>query len=49
MRLLKIWRESTLYEERIIDGWEATVKINAQNYYAFNLTSATFEPSQDKN
>lgn len=44
MRLLKIWREGALFEERLIDGWESTLKRNKLNFYALNLKESQFQP-----
>eukprot|EP00347_Sterkiella_histriomuscorum_P020531 403337449 len=48
MRLLKIWRDNNIYEARVIEGWEATLKIDKSQFYSFNLTDGEFQPSDIK-
>lgn len=48
MRMLKIWKENSIYEEKEIDGWEATLKISKENYYAYNLKEGFFQPPNIK-
>lgn len=45
LRLLRLWKEGSIYEERVLEGWEATLKINKKKFYAFNLTDGEFEPT----
>ena len=43
-RLLRNWRDHTIYEGRMIDGCEAMLKVDKLSYYAFNLREAFFLP-----
>ena len=42
--MLRIWRENTIYESRILDGWEANLKADKANFYSFNMRDGYFQP-----
>jgi hypothetical protein len=43
-RLLRIWKDGTIYEGRVLEGWEAMLKADKGNYYSFNLKDGMFQP-----
>ena len=44
-RVLRLWKEHSIYEARLVEGWEALLKADKANFYAFNLRDGFFTPS----
>lgn len=43
--MLGVWRERTIYEARMLDGWEAVLKTDKHAFYAFHLRDPNFCPT----
>ena len=43
--MLNIWRGRTIYEARILEGWEAMLKLDRSVFYSFNLRDPDFQPA----
>jgi hypothetical protein len=39
---LHLWKERTIYEHRILDGWEAILKLDRSIFFSFNLRDSEF-------
>ncbi len=42
---MHLWKERTIYEQRILEGWEAMVKLDRGVFFSFNLRDPDFQPS----
>lgn len=40
--MLRTWK--SIYEERLLEGWEALLKVDKANYYAYHLQDGFFAP-----
>jgi 6-phosphogluconate dehydrogenase len=48
MQLLNLWREKSIFEERLLQGLECTFKLKKEKYYSLNLRDGFFEPKSSK-
>lgn len=46
--LFKLWTEKSLFDDKIVTGWQATLKLDQSNYYSCNILDGFFEPSKVK-
>ena len=42
--MLQVWREANIYENRLLDGWEAALKVDRQVFYSFHIRDPEFQP-----
>jgi hypothetical protein len=48
LRFLRAWKEHSVYEPKLIQGWEAVLKRDVLSYYSFHLHEPNFEPAKVK-
>lgn len=43
-KLIKLWRDKTIFEARFCTGLEATLALDKGSYFSFNLSDSQFRP-----
>ena len=46
--LFKFWIEKSLFDDKMVTGWQATLKLDRNNYYSCNISDPYFEPAKIK-
>lgn len=39
-----LWKAKSIFEDRVVDGFECTFKLDKGKFYSLNLTDGFFEP-----
>lgn len=45
--MLDLWKAKSIFEDRVVDGFECTFKVDKTKFYSLNLKDGFFEPAKN--